>query len=55
MSMVSPADPPDPVPRAEVRQGVLVGREGGGVLSFKGVPYARARRGVALAGAAAGG
>ena len=40
--MVSPADPPDPVPRAEVRQGVLVGREGGGVLSFKGVPYARA-------------
>ena len=32
--MVSPADPPAPVPRAAVRQGVLDGREGGGVLSF---------------------
>ena len=39
--MVSPADAPDPMPRTEVRQGVLVGREADGVRSFKGVPYAR--------------
>jgi len=38
--MVSPAGPPDPMPRATVEQGVLVGREADGVRAFKGVPYA---------------
>ncbi|MDZ4111743.1 MAG: carboxylesterase family protein [Brevundimonas sp.] len=39
--MISPAGPTDPMPRAMVEQGVLVGREAEGVRSFKGVPYAR--------------
>ncbi|WP_221247708.1 carboxylesterase family protein [Brevundimonas basaltis] len=39
--MISPADPADPNPRATVEQGVLVGRGAEGVLSFRGVPYAR--------------
>lgn len=39
--MTSPAGSVDPDPRAAVTQGVLVGREAGGVRSFKGVPYAR--------------
>ena len=39
--MISPAGPADPLPRAEVEQGVLVGREADGVRGFKGVPYAR--------------
>ena len=39
--MMSPAGPDDPAPRATVGQGVVVGREAGGVLSFKGLPYAK--------------
>jgi para-nitrobenzyl esterase len=39
--MMSPADPSDPAPRAAVEQGLLVGRAADGVISFKGVPYAR--------------
>ncbi|MCS6625585.1 carboxylesterase family protein [Roseibacterium beibuensis] len=39
--MISPTGATDPTPRATVEQGVLVGREADGVLSFKGVPYAR--------------
>jgi para-nitrobenzyl esterase len=39
--MISPAGSADPMPRAVVGQGVLVGREAEGVRSFKGVPYAR--------------
>ena len=39
--MISPAGPADPMPRATVAQGVLVGREVNRVRSFKGVPYAR--------------
>ena len=39
--MMSPAGFADPAPRATVEQGVLKGREAGGVRSFKGVPYAR--------------
>lgn len=39
--MISPAGPTDPMPRAMVEQGVLVGREAEGVRSFKGAPYAR--------------
>ena len=39
--MTTPAGPTDPMPRATVEHGVLVGREADGVQSFKGVPYAR--------------
>ena len=39
--MISPAGPADPLPRATVEQGVVVGRETEGVRSFKGVPYAQ--------------
>lgn len=39
--MISPAGPADPMPRAAVEQGVLVGREADGVRAFKGVPYAQ--------------
>ncbi len=39
--MISSAGPADPIPRATVEQGVLLGRRADGVQSFKGVPYAR--------------
>ncbi|HYD27156.1 carboxylesterase/lipase family protein [Brevundimonas sp.] len=39
--MISLAGPTDPMPRAAVEQGTLIGREADGVRSFKGVPYAR--------------
>jgi para-nitrobenzyl esterase len=39
--MIPAAASADPMPRVTVEQGVLIGREAGGVSSFKGVPYAR--------------
>lgn len=39
--MTAPQSPPDALPQATVAQGVLSGRRGDGVESFKGVPYAR--------------
>ncbi|MBB4084390.1 carboxylesterase/lipase family protein [Brevundimonas lenta] len=38
--MTTPNAAPDNRPRAEVQQGVVVGREADGVISFKGLPYA---------------